>query len=172
MSQANQVREIVRIADRLGQAFASAHAQTIPPVLALQQAYHQAQSQSQVLSEDLAESYLSVVRDGLMLMEGAVNEMIALVFQIDIFKAGPDADEDAPAFLRGNFDPKEALDTVSDLFHMYQAELFSKRESLADLTCEDIDVDTFATRWQRLDEVEQGKKQEMDDLADLLAGLG
>ncbi|CAD6889989.1 unnamed protein product [Tilletia controversa] len=172
MSQVHPVREIITRADRLGQAFTTAHAQTIPPVLSLQQAYHQSNSQSQPLSEDLIEQHLSPVRDGLMRMEGAINEMVALLFHIDVFM---NSDADAghgPQLWTGRFDPKEALGHVSDLFHMYQAELLAKRESLSDLTCEDIDIDTFAAGWQRLDEVEQGKKQEVDDLADLLAGLG
>ncbi|KAE8218809.1 hypothetical protein CF319_g7382 [Tilletia indica] len=173
MPQIHPVREIITRADRLGQAFASAHAQTIPPVLSLQQNFHQAQAQSQNLPEEFIEKHLGIVRDGLMVMEGAINEMIALLFQIDIFMTDPSSDSgETPQLLAGGFNPKEALGHVSDLFHMYQAELLAKRESLADLTCEDIDIDTFADRWQRLDEVEQGKKQEVDDLADLLAGLG
>ncbi|KAK0545465.1 hypothetical protein OC846_004427 [Tilletia horrida] len=169
MSRINPVREIISRADRLGSAFADAHAHTVRAVLSLQQHYHQAAPNP--LPENIVEMHLDPVRNGLLLMEGAVNEMISLVFQIDVFKNDTSADGHAPIIAAG-FDPKEALGHVSDLFHMYQAELLAKRESLADFTCEDIDIDTFAAQWQRLDEVEQGKKQEVDDLAELLAGLG
>lgn len=53
----------------------------------------------------------------------------------------------------------------------YQTELISKREALADYTCEEIDLAEFCGRWRRMDEVEQHRKQEMDDLADLLSGF-
>lgn len=55
---------------------------------------------------------------------------------------------------------------------MYQSELLEKREALADLTCEEISPAEFAQRWNNLDQVKTGRKQTMDDLADLLAGLG
>lgn len=55
---------------------------------------------------------------------------------------------------------------------MYQSELFNKREALADLTCEDIGPDEFAGRWKNMEQVKAGRQQTMDDLADLLAGLG
>jgi hypothetical protein len=55
---------------------------------------------------------------------------------------------------------------------MYQSELLEKREALADLTCEEISVDQFAAQWSKMDQVVAGRQQTMDDLADLLAGLG
>ncbi|KAK0536957.1 hypothetical protein OC842_001807 [Tilletia horrida] len=174
MPAIHPVREIITTADRLGQEFAAAHAQTLPPVLSLQQAHHQASASQQALPEPFVEQHLEAVREGLLRMEGAVNEMVALLFKIDIFMTADEAEGAGQAVpvLTTSFNPREALGHVSDLFHMYHAELLAKRESLADLTCEEIDVDAFAARWQRLDEVEQGKKQEVDDLADLLAGLG
>lgn len=48
----------------------------------------------------------------------------------------------------------------------------TKREALSDLTCEEIQADEFAQRWKSMAEVQEGRKQTMDDLADLLAGLG
>jgi hypothetical protein len=54
---------------------------------------------------------------------------------------------------------------------MYQSELLAKREALSDLTCEEIDGQEFAQKWSSMDEIQQGKKQTMDDLADLLAGF-
>lgn len=36
---------------------------------------------------------------------------------------------------------------------MYQAELLSKRELLADLTCEDVGIDDFVRQWSTLSEV-------------------
>ena len=54
----------------------------------------------------------------------------------------------------------------------YQAELLSKREALADYTCEDISLAQFTSQWRTLDEVQRGRQQEMDDLADLLSGFG
>lgn len=58
------------------------------------------------------------------------------------------------------------------LTQSYQAELLAKRELLADYTCEEIGAQQFAAQWHTLDEVQQGRKQEMDDLADLLANFG
>lgn len=55
---------------------------------------------------------------------------------------------------------------------MYQSELLNKRESLADLTCEEISPSTFAEQWRNMEQVQAGQQQTMDDLADLLAGLG
>lgn len=55
---------------------------------------------------------------------------------------------------------------------MYQSELMAKREALSDLTCDEIQADEFAQRWKSMAEVQEGRKQTMDDLADLLAGLG
>lgn len=54
----------------------------------------------------------------------------------------------------------------------YQAELLSKREALADFTCEDISLAQFTSQWRTLDEVQRGRQQEMDDLADLLSRFG
>lgn len=58
------------------------------------------------------------------------------------------------------------------LTQSYQAELLAKRELLANYTCEEIGAQQFAAQWHTLDEVQQGRKQEMDDLADLLANFG
>lgn len=55
---------------------------------------------------------------------------------------------------------------------MYQSELMAKREALSDLTCEEIQPEEFSQKWSSMKEVQEGRKQTMDDLADLLAGLG
>lgn len=54
----------------------------------------------------------------------------------------------------------------------YQAELLAKRESLTEYTCEEISLPEFVARWRTLDEVQRGRQQGVDDLADLLAGFG
>lgn len=43
---------------------------------------------------------------------------------------------------------------------------------MSDLTCEDITPSEFAQQWTNMDQVSRGRQQTMDDLADLLAGLG
>jgi hypothetical protein len=55
---------------------------------------------------------------------------------------------------------------------MYQSEMMAKREALSDLTCEEIQAEEFAERWRSMAEVQDGRKQTMDDLADLLAAFG
>jgi hypothetical protein len=54
---------------------------------------------------------------------------------------------------------------------MYQSELMEKREALSDLTSEEIQAEEFSQRWTSMNEVKEGRKQTMDDLADLLAGF-
>ncbi|SPO37857.1 uncharacterized protein PSFLO_03334 [Pseudozyma flocculosa] len=82
--------------------------------------------------------------------------MMEMLYRVDLFLSEPTR----PGI--SGYDPKEACRHVSELFHMYQAELLSKRELLAEFTCEDITADEF---------VQQGKKQEVDDLADMFASF-
>lgn len=55
---------------------------------------------------------------------------------------------------------------------MYQSELLEKREALSDLTSEEIQAEEFSQRWSSMEQVQAGRKQTMDDLADLLAAFG
>lgn len=118
---------------------------------------------------------LQVLREGLAAMEGYTEQMVNMLYEVDVYMA-PSATQSA-----AGFNPQEALAHVSDLFHVrcprhlhqsYQAELLAKREALADYTCEEITPAQFAAQWRTLEEVQQGRKQEMDDLADLLANFG
>ncbi|PWN50552.1 hypothetical protein IE53DRAFT_387129 [Violaceomyces palustris] len=162
-SNVNPVLALVSKADSLANAFVSTHAQSIPITKSLEALFS---NQQGTPSEDEVERHLSALRDSLNVMEQYVGEMMSMLYQVDVFLSDPSTT------LRAGFNPKEALGHVSELFHMYQAELLAKRESLADLTCEEISVHDFVENWSRMDEVQQGKKQEMDDLADLLAGFG
>lgn len=54
----------------------------------------------------------------------------------------------------------------------YQELLLEKRELLADFTCEDIDASTFVKGWTTIDRnLASQRKQQVDDLADLLAAF-
>ena len=134
------------------------------------------------------ETQLGNLRQSLNQMEACVGEMMAMLYNVDLFLEQPQVKG------VGGKDPKAALEHVSELFHvsvvhggrrpsallrhpghhtqMYQSELLSKREALSDLTCEDIQADEFAARWSSMKEVQDGRKQAIDGLADLLAGLG
>ncbi|SOV05053.1 uncharacterized protein UDID_03103 [Ustilago sp. UG-2017a] len=72
----------------------------------------------------------------------------------------------------GNWNPKQALDGISQLFYSYQELLLEKRELLADFTCEEIDAATFVKGWTQIDgNLASQRKQQVDDLADLLAAF-
>lgn len=119
-------------------------------------------------------------------MEQCVSEMMSMLYNVDLFMDRP---QEKTA---GGKDPKTALEHISELFHvspslyvavktiaddesyvqMYQSEMMAKREALSDLTCEEIQAEEFAERWRSMAEVQDGRKQTMDDLADLLAAFG
>nr|CDI52938.1 putative protein [Melanopsichium pennsylvanicum 4] len=72
----------------------------------------------------------------------------------------------------GNHDAKQALDGISQLFYSYQDLLLEKRELLADFTCEEISPQHFITHWTSIDNnLASQRKQQVDDLADLLAAF-
>lgn len=98
-------------------------------------------------------------------MESCITEMTDLLYRVDVFMA-----PSSMPYMH-SFNPQAALTHVSDIFSGYQSELLAKREALADYTCEEISIFDFANRWHRVDELEKSRKQEMDDLADMLAGF-
>lgn len=189
MNPNNPVLSLMQRADQLAQTFVDTHKQTIPVV---QQLVHILTSPSSAYGDpdEYAERQLAQLRVALERMEGSVSDMMSMLYHVDVFLAAPT--------LQGvsGKDPKAALEHVSDSFHvsktvgpitlvvcnlidarlqplqMYQSELLEKREALADLTCEEISADEFASRWSKMDQVQAGRQQTMDDLADLLAGLG
>ncbi len=101
----------------------------------------------------------------------------------------------------GNWNPKSALDGISQLFYVslmlppsffysrqsfeltnllfsmrnaqsYQDLLSEKRELLADFTCEEITPAQFVAGWTSIDNtLATQRKQQVDDLADLLAAF-
>lgn len=122
---------------------------------------------------------MQMLRHGLDGMEEQTQAMMNMLYEVDVYMA-PSTVQNA-----AGFNPQEALAHVSDLFHVrgylptsltclqsYQSELLAKRESLADFTCEDISLEEFAQQWRTLDAVQQGRRQGMDELADLLAQFG
>ncbi|WFC95496.1 hypothetical protein MBRA1_002144 [Malassezia brasiliensis] len=157
MAQVNPVLALVSRADSLANGFNNVYQQTLPAVDALAPLHP---------DDPQCEPLLQVLRDGLTAMEGHTEQMVNMLYEVDVYLA-PSATQSA-----AGFNPQEALSHVSDLFHSYQAELLAKREALADYTCEDITPQQFAAQWRTLDEVQAGRKQEMDDLADLLAQFG
>ncbi|PWN98372.1 hypothetical protein FA09DRAFT_286388, partial [Tilletiopsis washingtonensis] len=112
-------------------------------------------------SEEAAEPALGALRDTLAALQSTVDALVELVYHVDAWTA------EARGHSVGQ-DPQQALKHVGGLVDMYQTELLAKREALADLTCEEIGLDEFAERWQNCREIEEGKKQTMDELADLL----
>ncbi|SPO26225.1 uncharacterized protein UTRI_02501 [Ustilago trichophora] len=72
----------------------------------------------------------------------------------------------------GNWNPKQALDGISQLFYSYQELLLEKRELLADFTCEEISPTQFVQGWTSIHgDLASQRKQQVDDLADLLAAF-
>lgn len=60
------------------------------------------------------------------------------------------------------------LSHISNLHASFQAELVSKRELLAEFTCDDLSIDDLVARWRILDEVRGGEEEEIGDLVDVL----
>ena len=148
--------------------FRSAYERTLPAIDALEQLPY---------NEAHVEACMDVLRQGLASMEQSTSKMMNMLYEVDVYMT-PSSVQNA-----AGFNPQEALTHVSDLFHVcsackhshsqsYQAELLAKRETLADYTCEDISLPEFTTQWRRLEAVQQGQQQGMDDLDDLLAKFG
>ncbi|WFD07940.1 hypothetical protein MVES1_003309 [Malassezia vespertilionis] len=175
MAAVNPVLALVSRADalangafgaRLMPGFQHVYQQMLPVVDAVAQLHP---------DDEQCEPYVRIIRDGLMAMEQHTEEMVNMLYNVDVLTA-PSATQSV-----AGFNPQEALAHISDLFHVrtptylrqsYQAELLVKRESFADYTCEEISPAQFAQQWRTLNEVDHGRKQEMDDLADLLANFG
>ncbi|WFD36425.1 hypothetical protein MCUN1_003304 [Malassezia cuniculi] len=155
-SQAHPVIETVNKADALATRFNEIHQATLPHIDALLGIQPDTPA---------AEEHHAVLREGLAHMESVTNEMTELLYRYEVYLA-PNTTPNMHSF-----NPQQALAHVSDIFNGYQTELINKREALADYTCEEIDLNEFARRWYSMDEVEQNRKQGMDDLADLLAGF-
>lgn len=169
-------------------AFDDVHRQTLPAVQEMVTVLCTASTVNGDPAERV-EVQLSQLRAALGHMEQCVGEMMDMLYHVDVFLAAPSTQG-----VSGK-DPKTALEHVSDLFHvsghvkesvtsrspltvcfhqkqMYQSELLEKREALSDLSCEEIQPDQFSQRWSSMEQVSAGRKQTMDDLADLMAGLG
>ncbi|PKI82305.1 hypothetical protein MVES_003782 [Malassezia vespertilionis] len=157
MAAVNPVLALVSRADALANGFQHVYQQMLPVVDAVAQLHP---------DDEQCEPYVRIIRDGLMAMEQHTEEMVNMLYNVDVLTA-PSATQSV-----AGFNPQEALAHISDLFHSYQAELLVKRESFADYTCEEISPAQFAQQWRTLNEVDHGRKQEMDDLADLLANFG
>lgn len=153
---ANSVIATVSQADTLATRFNEIYQQTLPHVDALC---------GIPADTPAAEAHHAALREALAYMESCITEMTDLLYRVDVFMA-PSA---VPHM--HSFNPQAALSHVSDIFSGYQSELLAKREALADYTCEEISILDFANRWHRVDELEKSRKQEMDDLADMLAGF-
>ncbi|UZJ54182.1 hypothetical protein CBS101457_003502 [Exobasidium rhododendri] len=161
----NPVLELMRKADGLARSFDQIHSSTLPNLQSLVNVLSAPSSTNEDPNEHV-ERQLSSLRQALDQMENCVGEMMGLLYNVDLFLERPQER------VSGGKDPKAALEHVSELFHMYQSELFAKREALSDLTCEEISGQEFAQKWSSMDEVQEGRRQTMDDLADLLAGMG
>ncbi|PWN87147.1 hypothetical protein FA10DRAFT_269752 [Acaromyces ingoldii] len=163
----NPVLELMTSADELARAFDATHSQTLGPLQTLVELLGVAPDSLESDEPTPAlETCLSALRDGLDRMEACVSQMMQLLYHVDVFLAQPKVQGVS------GMDPQEALGHVSELFHTYQSELFTRREALGDLTCLEIGPQDFAQKWSSMAEVQRGRKQTMDDLADLLAGLG
>ncbi|KAN0064630.1 hypothetical protein ACQY0O_002259 [Thecaphora frezii] len=155
----NPVLALVSQSDTLASGFTQLHASTLAPVQALLTLPPPIDEHAQY------DSIMASLRTALTQLEAIVGEMMAMLYNVDLFLSQPTHASSA-------YDPREACRHVSELFHMYQAELLNKRELLSDFTCGDIETLEFVHRWSNLDEVQQAKKQQVDDLADLLSSFG
>ncbi|EST08504.1 hypothetical protein PSEUBRA_001928 [Kalmanozyma brasiliensis GHG001] len=118
---------------------------------------------------------LMSLRSTLASCEEVVGQMLACIYediphlldQLDREGAG----QGGPGVV-GNWNPRLALDGISQLFYSYQDLLTEKRELLADFTCEEIGPKEFVDGWTSVGgDLKEQRKQQVDDLADLLAAF-
>lgn len=120
---------------------------------------------------------LTVLRSTLDQCEGVVGEMLGCIYAdiphlLDQLDRGEEEVGEGGKVVVGNWNPKQALDGISQLFYSYQDLLTEKRELLADFTCEEISPTDFIHRWTSIDStLASQRKQQVDDLADLLAAF-
>ncbi|KAJ9475146.1 hypothetical protein PHBOTO_005223 [Pseudozyma hubeiensis] len=124
---------------------------------------------------------LMVLRKTLDECEQVVGAMLGCIYEdiphlLDMIdsqaEGGGGEDEKGRHGIVGNWNPKQALDGISQLFYSYQDLLTTKRELLADFTCEEISPAEFITQWTSIDStLASQRKQQVDDLADLLAAF-
>ncbi|PWZ02108.1 hypothetical protein BCV70DRAFT_57163 [Testicularia cyperi] len=114
---------------------------------------------------------MQVLRETLDRCEQIVGEMLNCIYA-DIPLLLDQMDANQPG-LPGNFNPKSALDSISQLFYSYQELLLEKRELLADFTCEEITPQDFVQRWTSIEDggLHNERKKDIDDLADLLSAF-
>lgn len=136
---------------------------------------------------------LMALRETLEKCEGIVGSMLNCIYA-DIPHLLDQIDSGSEGTV-GNFNPKQALDSISQLFYVshhntnyhtvqrkltfskphsqsYQELLLEKRELLADFTCEEISPSEFVNGWTQIDNnLTTQRKQQVDDLADLLAAF-
>ncbi|SJX62215.1 uncharacterized protein SRS1_13062 [Sporisorium reilianum f. sp. reilianum] len=113
---------------------------------------------------------LSVLRSTLERCEAVVGEMLGCIYaDIPLLLDQLDAGEGKEV---GSWNARQALDGISQLFYSYQDLLTDKRELLADFTCEEVSPSQFIQRWTSIDAtLASQRKQQVDDLADLLAAF-
>ncbi len=78
----------------------------------LAQQASQQQAQGLSLTDEQAEPVLDFLRQKLQLLERAVEEMMNLVYQVDVYLSDPSTQ------LKAGFNPKEALDHVGAVVHV------------------------------------------------------
>ncbi|TKY86403.1 hypothetical protein EX895_004552 [Sporisorium graminicola] len=113
---------------------------------------------------------LMALRDTLETCEATVSQMQGCVWE-DIPHLLNQLDSGGEAGV-GNWNPRQALTDISELFYSYSDLLLKRRELLADFTCEEISPAEFVRSWTNIDSnLAMQRKQQVDDLADLLAAF-
>ncbi|WFD00753.1 hypothetical protein MYAM1_003505 [Malassezia yamatoensis] len=103
MAQVNPVLALVSRADSLANGFNDAYQKTLPAADALGSLH---------VDDQQCEPLLQCLRDGLTAMEGYTEQMVNMLYEVDVYMA-PSAAQSA-----AGFNPQEALSHISDLFHV------------------------------------------------------
>lgn len=189
------VLELINKCDALAKTFDATFAQS---VTLIEQVANNSQGGAVAYNTrgaaSMMEQMLVMLRDTLQKCEATVNQMLGCIYSdVPLLLDQLDADQQATASLPSNFNPKSALDSISQLFYVgattyalnhsqltlpaspqsYQELLLEKRELLSDFTCEDISPGEFFHRWGSIDDggLHNERKKDVDDLADLLSAF-
>ncbi|MBW0540664.1 hypothetical protein O181_080379 [Austropuccinia psidii MF-1] len=112
--------------------------------------------------EKTSEEAMAQIRNSLENMETTVEQLSELLYKVDIYLSEPKHDGSI------GFNPLNALNHLSNLFSVYQAELLEKRELFSSFNCEEIDVNSFLQRWKICNQINALTQDTMQDLADVM----
>lgn len=119
---------------------------------------------------------LTDLRTTLDRCEDVVSAMLRCIYDdiphlLDMLDRQAETDQCVPGVF-ASWNPKQALDDISELFYSYQDVLLSKRDLLAEFSCEQIARADFVQQWTSIDStLTSQRKQQVDDLADLFAAF-